>query len=79
VWQVDGSVHQRWGYLADAQYCSVASIIYRLVENVSKNGNLLMNFAPKADGTMPEEQVKLLIGIGQWLEVNGDAILDLLP
>jgi alpha-L-fucosidase len=74
VWQVDDSVHQRWGYLADAQYCTVASIVWRLVENVSRNGNLMMNFSPKADGTIPQEQQSLLLGVGKWLEVNGEAI-----
>jgi len=52
-WEVDDSVHQRWGYLSDAQYWHVSDIVWRLVENVSKNGNLLLNFSPRADGTIP--------------------------
>ncbi len=79
VFQVDDSVHQRWGFLEDAQYWDVGTIVYRLVENVCRNGNLLLNFSPKADGTIPPEQVKLLLGIGAWLDVNGDAIYGTRP
>ncbi len=79
VFQVDDSVHQRWGYLEDAQYWDVSTIVYRLVENVCRNGNLLLNFSPRADGTIPEEQQKLLLGIGAWLDVNGDAIYGTRP
>jgi alpha-L-fucosidase len=79
VWQVDDSVHQRWGYLSDANYWNVHDIVWRLVENVSKNGNLLLNFSPRADGTIPDQQVKLLLGIGRWLDVNGEAIYETRP
>jgi alpha-L-fucosidase len=79
VWQVDDSVHQRWGYLSDANYWNVHDIVWRLVENVSKNGNLLLNFSPRADGTIPDQQVKLLLGIGRWLDVNGEAIYETHP
>src|ERR1019366_4545409 len=54
------SPFQRWGYLSDAQYWNVGTIIVRLVENVCRNGNLLLNLAPKPDGTIPDEQQKLL-------------------
>lgn len=78
-WQVDDSPFQRWGYLSDAHYWNVGDIVWRLVENVSRNGNLLLNFAPKADGTIPDEQVQLMLGIGEWLRVNGEAIYGTQP
>ena len=51
-----------------------AAIIAKLADTVSKNGNLLLNLSPKADGTFPQEQQDTLLAIGQWLSVNGDAI-----
>jgi alpha-L-fucosidase len=52
----------------------VAGLIRLLVDNVSKNGNLLLNVGPKADGTLNEIQVQRLRGMGKWLRVNGEAI-----
>jgi alpha-L-fucosidase len=79
VWQTDNTVHQRWGYLKDAVYTNVGAIVRELVDNVSKNGNLLLNISPKPDGTIPDEQVKLLLGIGKWLSLNGEAIYGTRP
>ena len=45
-----------------------------LVELVSKGGNFLLNIGPAADGTIPVIMEERLLQIGQWLEVNGDAI-----
>ncbi len=39
-----------------------------------QDGNLLLNISPKADGTIPQEQVDVLLAIGAWLCVNGEAI-----
>ena len=50
-----------------------------LVDIVSKNGCMLLNVGPAADGTIPTEARELLLGIGKWLEVNGEAIYDTRP
>jgi alpha-L-fucosidase len=63
-----------WGYLKDAQYKSTTSLVHYLVDNVSKNGYLLLNVGPRPDGTLPEQAYELLGGIGRWLAVNGEAI-----
>jgi alpha-L-fucosidase len=43
---------------------------------VSKNGCLLLNIGPKADGTIPDEDAAILTAIGDWLRVNGEAIYE---
>ncbi|MEK0325492.1 MAG: alpha-L-fucosidase, partial [Nitrosopumilus sp.] len=42
-------------------------------------GNLLLNIGPRPDGSIPEEQKALLLGIGAWLDVNGEAIYETRP
>jgi len=56
-----------------------AELIHLLVDIVSKNGNLLLNVGPKADGTIPELQLARLRTLGAWLDLNGEAIFDTRP
>ena len=66
-----------WGYnkrLPDDKYMSTDKLVDHLVDIVSKGGNLLINIGPRADGTIPEPQQDRLLGIGKWLEINGEAI-----
>lgn len=74
VWQVDDPVLYRFGYTENSPITNAKTVVNRLIENVSKNGALLLNISPKADGMIPDDQRKLLLEIGAWLDVNGEAI-----
>ena len=63
-----------WSYVPDAKYMSGREAIHLLVDIVSKGGNLLYNIAPGPDGTWHQEAYRLLDEIGNWIDVNGDAI-----
>lgn len=74
-WQADTAVSRTsWGYVEGHDYKSATDLIAFLVDVVSKNGCLLLNVGPKADGTIPEPEAELLRAIGAWLSVNGQAI-----
>jgi alpha-L-fucosidase len=79
-WQTDTSVSQQsWGYIKGDTYKSPESIVWQLIDIVSKNGNLLLNIGPKSDGTIPEEAQSILKHMGAWLKVNGEAIYGTRP
>ena len=76
AWQVDEPIGSTWGYTSDMKIAGAGGIISKLADTVSKNGTLLLNLSPKADGTFPAEQQNTLQEIGAWLGVNGEAIYD---
>lgn len=79
-WQTDTSVSiNSWGYVENDKYRTAASLVATLADVVSKNGNLLLNVGPKADGTIPAEAARVLDEIGGWLSVNGEAIYGTRP
>jgi alpha-L-fucosidase len=79
-WITDTAVDLKsWCYIDDPDYKSVNTLVDNLIDRVSKNGNLLLNIGPRPDGTIPEEQKELLLGIGAWLDTNGEAIYGTRP
>jgi len=74
-WLADTSVDYRsWGYIKDAEYKSAESIIWHMIDVVSKNGVFLLNIGPRCDGVIPEEQRRILSDIGGWLRIYGEAV-----
>ncbi len=74
-WQTDTAIGKRsWGYRKDNEYKSARQVICDLVDIVSKNGNLLINIGPKADGTITDEETEVLLTMGKWLKINGEGI-----
>lgn len=73
-WESCMTLGGAWGFVNDDQYKSANVVVHKLVEIVAKGGSLLLGIGPKADGTLPEEVISKLHGIGDWTAKNGKAI-----
>lgn len=75
VWEACITMNDNWGYCAkDKNFKPASTIIKKLVECVSKNGNLLLNVGPDARGNIPEESLEILREIGIWMKKNSASI-----
>ena len=74
-WQTDTAVSSSsWGYTENQKYKTTDRLVDDLIDIVAKNGCLLLNVGPKANGKIPEEDQRILREIGDWLEINGEAV-----
>jgi len=81
-WESTRGIGYSFGYNKmenEDDYLSPEALIKMFIDIVSKNGNLLLNLGPMADGTIPELQKKAILGLGKWLETNGEAIYGTRP
>jgi len=74
-WEACITMNKHWGYCAgDMYYKGAPMIVRKLVECVSKGGNLLLNVGPDARGKLPDESLRILADIGGWMRMNGASI-----
>lgn len=81
-WETNRGIGHSFGYNraeGDNELIAVDELVTMFVDIVSKNGNLLLNVGPMADGTIPENQLSRLRSLGNWLDINGEAIFDTYP
>ena len=79
-WETPATINDTWGFKSyDHNWKSTEEMIQKLVDIVSKGGNYLLNVGPTAEGVIPQPSVDRLLGMGAWLDVNGEAIYGTKP
>lgn len=79
-WMTDETISKgSWCYTENLEIKESADVLHVLIDIVSKNGVLLLNVSPKADGTIPENQQQVLLDMGSWLDINGESVYGTRP
>jgi len=74
-WELCMTMNDSWGFQHnDKNYKTPYQVIRIFVDCISMGGNLLLDIGPKADGTIPEEQVTILKELGRWTNKHQEAI-----
>jgi len=82
AWQTDtciGDWHYRRATFDNHTYKSAATVIHMLIDIVSKNGNLLLNIPLRGDGSIDDDERKVLDGLASWIPAHGEAIFGTRP
>ena len=75
AWESCMTLNDSWGFQrADDNWKSSKTIIRNLISCVRDGGNYLLNIGPQPDGSVPEESVRVLTEVGQWMNINGETI-----
>ena len=76
-WETCMTINDSWGYrVRDVDFKSPMTLLRMFVDCISLGGNLLLDIGPRADGTIPEEEVAILKEFGRWTSKHAEAIYD---
>jgi len=74
-WETPGTMNNTWGYRSDDNdWKSTGELLFWIISITSKGGNYLLNIGPTGEGLFPEESLKRLKDIGEWMSVNGESV-----
>ena len=81
-WEATRGIGHSFGFNQQERpdiHLTLKDLVHSFIDIVSKNGNLLLNVGPQADGRIPDVQRDRLLGLGTWLQANGEAIFAARP
>jgi len=79
-WMTDETISKgSWSYTENLRVKKAQDILHVLIDVVSKNGTMLLNVSPKANGTIPQNQQDVLLKMGTWLDKHGEAVYGTRP
>jgi alpha-L-fucosidase len=76
---LDDTALGSWFYVASEGFKTATHVVGIFADIVAKNGCMMLDIGPKVDGTLPPEEVAVLLGVGEWLKLNGEAIYGTRP
>ncbi len=75
AWETCMTLNDSWGYQhADDAWKTSKQVIRNLISCTRDSGNYLLNIGPKPDGSIPDESVRIMTEVGQWMQRNGETI-----
>jgi len=75
AWESCMTMNGSWGYQrSDDDWKTPKAVIRNLISCSRDGGNYLLNIGPKPDGSIPEESIRILSSVGQWMDKNGQSI-----
>lgn len=80
IWMTDDTLSTgSWCYTQNLKIKPTEQVIHAIADTVSKNGVVLLNISPMADGTIPADQKQSLLDLGNWMKINGEGIYSTRP
>lgn len=76
-WLIDRAISYPWSWVNDKKYRDHEDFHIRtIVDVVSRGGVYLLSLTPKGDGSISDTEIKIMKGIGDWMNVNSEAIFE---